>query len=200
MIYIEMVKKMMKANKKFFINLGTMYSVIIGIFMVMNSFHSPGSYNIFFFLRQFVTVAIALSYLFLTGVSFPFVELWMEKNTLFRMYLGKKTILEHFNDIRSGRREIDAITGDNVRYKVSGYVDRYGDINNANLKEHRSRETANNRKETMLWGYILRYTLIKIPIMMFVWFICPILALIAIPSLQKSGLEAWLDERLANNN
>ena len=117
---------------------------------------------------------------------------------MYDAFFAKKKVSKHISEVLSGRNHIDWTTTDDVKRTVSGTVDQFGSLYNADLKEYRSRKTAEIKKGEYTDMYILRYMVLKPTLFLLAWLLTPFIGLIAIPRLKKIGLESILDEQLEN--
>ena len=202
MVYVNMVQKMLVVRKKFFLNVGTLiaiFFVAIGILaLVVGIFETLFTFSIIYSFGEAIALIFQLIYGLLIAIYFPFVKIWIENNPMYDAFFAKKKVSKHISEVLSGRNHIDWTTTDDVKRTVSGTVDRFGNLYNADLKEYRSRKTAEIKKGEYTDMYILRYMVLKPTLFLLTWLLTPFIGLIAIPRLKKIGLESILDEQLEN--
>lgn len=202
MVYVNMVQKMLVVRKKFFLNVGTLiaiFFVAIGILaLVVGIFETLFTFSMIYSFGEAIALIFQLVYGLLIAIYFPFVKLWIESNPMYDGFFAKKKVSKHILEVLNGRNRIDRTTTDDVKRMVSGTVDRFGNLYNADLKEYQSRKTAEIKKGEYTDMYILRYMVLKPTLFLLAWLLTPFIGLIAIPRLKKIGLESILDEQLTN--
>ncbi|EHA4020804.1 hypothetical protein JKN55_000065 [Enterococcus faecalis] len=202
MVYVNMVQKMLVVRKKFFLNVGTLiaiFFVAIGILaLIVGIFETLFTFSVIYSFGEAIALIFQLIYGLLIAIYFPFVKLWIENNPMYDTFFAKKKVSKHILEVLNGRNRIDRTTTDDVKRTVSGTVDRFGNLYNADLKEYRSRKTAEIKKGEYTDMYILRYMVLKPTLFLLAWLLTPFIGLIAIPRLKKIGLESILDEQLTN--
>ena len=204
MVYVNMVQKMLVVHKKFFLNVGTLiaiFFVAIGILaLIVGIFETLFTFSMIHSFGEAIALIFQLVYGLLIAIYFPFVKIWIENNPMYDAFFANKKVSKHILEVLNGRNRIDRTTTDDVKRTVSGTVDRVGNLYNADLKEYRSRKTAEIKKGEYTDMYILRYMVLKPTLFLLAWLLTPFIGLIAIPRLKKIGLENMLDEQLANEH
>lgn len=193
-MYIEVPKKTWKENPKFFLyNIGS----IVSFFLFLDYFYKIISKIVMTLINRsdlsgLLTMIFYAICLILITIYFPYVFIWFKLSVLGRFMeklFPKKSLKDHYGSYKRARDNAYNQTSDDVHYTGTGYADGFGRVSISEIKEYRSRRTAEVNRDTAGDEYLGKFIILKplfyLLIYLTLWYFTPILFLIAVPKVVK---------------